>query len=285
MKSFQVNYNGNIIKKTFLMLFSFSTSLFAAGGENEYAAFMENAFLILLIAVVFTLLVFLREANLEKGKRSLFSMLLIFYKDKLVDATPIEREKEILLDHDFDGIKELDNNLPPWWKYLFYVTIVWGVVYFFYFHVFSAGSLQEEEYANEVQSAETQKALAMQGSGLIDETNVQFSNDPGTLFAGKENYIKHCAACHGRDGEGLVGPNLTDEYWIHGGSINDIFRIIKVGVPDKGMISWKSQLTPTAMQEVSSYIITLQGTNPPNAKPAQGEKYIPPSEPVAAVNG
>jgi len=285
MKNFKLEISGSIINKIFVILFLFSSSLYAAGGENKYATFMENAFLILLIVVVLTLLIFLREANLEEGKRSLFSMLLLFYRDKIVDATPIEREREILLDHDYDGIKELDNNLPPWWKYLFYITIVWGVVYFSYFHVISAGSLQEEEYAQEVQLAELQKTLLMQGSGLIDETNVTFSNDPGSLFAGKENYIKHCAACHGRNGEGLVGPNLTDEYWIHGGSINDIFRIIKVGVPDKGMISWESQLTPNAIQEVSSYIITLQGTNPPNAKPAQGEKYIPPSEPVASVNG
>jgi cytochrome c oxidase cbb3-type subunit 3 len=201
--------------------------------------------------------------------------------DLLIDAKPIENEKEILLDHDYDGIKELNNNLPPWWKYLFYVTIVWSVIYMLVFHVFNTGKLMEAEYAEEIQIAELQRAQLLAGGEFIDENTVKVTTDPGTMFSGKEIFTKYCAACHGNNGEGLVGPNFTDEYWIHGGDIKNIFRIIKDGVPEKGMISWKAQISPKNMQEVGSYILSLKGTNPPNQKPPQGEKWI---EPVETAN-
>ncbi|MHC1737149.1 MAG: cbb3-type cytochrome c oxidase N-terminal domain-containing protein [Ignavibacteriaceae bacterium] len=242
---------------------------YAQAADSSFSGYVETSFVILLILIAITAVLFLIESQSEG--RSILNILpqLLWLKDKLTDAKPVEKEKDILLDHDYDGILELDNNLPPWWKGLFYVTIVWGVVYLLWFHVFQVGNLQDAEYVEEVKIAEIEKAALMVG-GAIDENNVTKLTDPIALSAGKETFLKHCAACHGRSGEGLVGPNMTDDYWIHGADIKQVFLTVKNGVQEKGMISWKSQLNPVAMQEVSSYILSLRGTNPPNQKPAEG---------------
>jgi cytochrome c oxidase cbb3-type subunit III len=172
--------------------------------------------------------------------------------------------------HDFDGIQEYDNDLPPWWKYMFYVTIVFAVGYMLHYHVFRTGMLQEEEYEMEMQQAALIASQNVEDPNAV--TNFEVLTDAGALESGKSLYIQNCAACHGQNGEGTVGPNLTDEYWIHGGDVNDIYRTIKFGVPSKGMVPWQGKLTKDQMLEVSSYIISLKGTNPPNAKEAQGEK-------------
>jgi cytochrome c oxidase cbb3-type subunit 3 len=186
-----------------------------------------------------------------------------------------EEERDVLTDHDYDGIQELDNNLPPWWKMLFNGSIAFAVIYLAYYHVFSMGPLSDEEYKQEVAEAQVKiEAYLAKKANAIDEYSVAFSDSPDDLKLGQKIFEQSCAACHGRQGEGGVGPNMTDNYWIHGGDIKDIFRTIKYGVPEKGMISWKSQLTPAQMQNVSSYIITLIGTNPANAKEPQGELYI-----------
>ncbi|PVY38737.1 c-type cytochrome [Pontibacter virosus] len=172
--------------------------------------------------------------------------------------------------HDFDGIQEYDNDLPPWWKYMFYVTIVFAVGYMLHYHVFRTGALQIEEYETEMAQAALIAAQNVEDPNAV--TDFEVLTDAGALESGKALYIQNCAACHGQAGEGTVGPNLTDEYWIHGGDVNDIFRTIKFGVPSKGMVPWQGKLTKDQMLEVSSYILSLQGTNPPNAKEAQGEK-------------
>jgi len=194
---------------------------------------------------------------------------------KANDAVPVEQEREIILDHNYDGIRELDNHLPPWWKWLFYVTIIFGVVYIAVYHVFGTMPLQTEEYQAEMAIAEEQRLerLANQPASDIDESNVEFVQDAQALSQGKSIFNLNCAACHKEDGGGGIGPNLTDEYWIHGGSIQDVFRTIKVGVPEKGMISWEVMLSPDQMQNVSSYVLTLQGTTPANPKEPQGEIY------------
>ncbi|MEQ8323725.1 MAG: cbb3-type cytochrome c oxidase N-terminal domain-containing protein [Vicingaceae bacterium] len=193
----------------------------------------------------------------------------------LTDAVPIEQEGEIMLDHNYDGIRELDNNLPPWWKYGFYFTIVFGVVYLVNYHVVGSGQLQLEEYADEMAVAEEQKAAFMaEQANLVDESNLVVLEDASRLQAGKAIYVGNCLICHGENAEGVVGPNLTDEYWKHGGGIKNVYNVIKNGVVEKGMISWSSQLSPGQMLEVSSYILSLQGTNPPNAKPAEGEIWV-----------
>ena len=187
---------------------------------------------------------------------------------------PIEEEKNLLLDHSYDGIVELDNFMPPWLKYLFYVTIVFGVVYVLNYSVFGIGKTQIEEYEQELYvaqlEAEARQALAV---SVIDETNVQFDATGPSLKAGQTIYENNCVACHAIDGGGGVGPNLTDEYWIHGGSIEDIFRVVKYGVIEKGMIPWQDQLSPEEMQQVSSYLLTLVGTTPANPKAPQGDRY------------
>lgn len=198
---------------------------------------------------------------------------------KASDAVPVEKEETILLDHNYDGIRELDNHLPPWWKWLFYITIVWGIVYLLVYHVFDALPLMYEEYDIVMEDARIARQAMMAESGNnIDENNVEFSDAPEVLASGKAIYDRVCAACHAPEGQGLIGPNFTDNYWIHGGSINDVFKTVKYGVPQKGMIAWQSQLTPVEMRDVSSYILTFVGTtpkNPPPPKAPEGQLYTP----------
>jgi cytochrome c oxidase cbb3-type subunit 3 len=188
----------------------------------------------------------------------------------LTDAVPIEREHEILLDHNYDGIKELDNNLPPWWVYMFYLTIVFAAVYMYYYH-FSSGPSQVEEYKNEMVVAEAQMKEA---ANKVNEDNVTVLTDAARIASGKEVFTQNCANCHGNAGEGKIGPNLTDKNWIHGGDIKAVFITVKNGSTTKGMPAWKTQLSPSQIQEVSSYILSLKGSNPANAKEPQGDIVV-----------
>jgi cytochrome c oxidase cbb3-type subunit III len=190
----------------------------------------------------------------------------------------VEKEADILLDHNYDGIRELDNHLPPWWKWLFYITIIWGAIYLVGHHFMDWFPLQEEEYETEMALASTDakaKEAANMEAGGFDETALVYSDDDGIIEAGKKIYVrKACNSCHGSAGEGnTIGPNLTDNYWIHGGSIKDVYTTIKKGVPDKGMISWESQLTPSEIRDIATYVLSLKGSNPPNAKAPQGKLY------------
>jgi cytochrome c oxidase cbb3-type subunit 3 len=188
------------------------------------------------------------------------------------NPVPQEREGEITLDHNYDGIRELDNHLPPWWVNMFYLTIIWSVGYMWYYHWGGNGLNQADEYKTEVETAKKEIAVALAGkANAVDESSVTAMTDSGALGEGELIFKNSCAACHGQKGEGTVGPNFTDENWIHGGGIKNIFKTIKYGVPDKGMIAWSSQLKPVDMQKVASYILTLKGTNPPNPKAPQGE--------------
>lgn len=178
---------------------------------------------------------------------------------------------KLLAGHDYDGIQELDNKLPRWWLWLFYITIIFSVIYVLRYHVTGWGVLQEEEYAIEMKDAE-QKYSQMKATSSIDASTVTLLTDDAGLAAGKGIYDQHCAVCHLAEGQGLVGPNMTDEYWIHGCSIQDVYNLIVVGVPEKGMVSWEKTLSPLQIQQVSSFILSLQGTTPPNPKEPQGEK-------------
>jgi len=199
---------------------------------------------------------------------------------KMVDSVPVEKEKDVMLDHDYDGIKELDNNLPPWWKYGFYVTIVFAFCYLLFYHVVDAGKLQAAEYSEEVRVDEEERTARLKASAdNVTEENVIALTDAALITSGKANYEKLCAACHLASGGGQVGPNLTDDYWLHGGGIKNIFKSITNGVPAKGMIAWKAQLSPKQIQEVASYIVTLQGSKPADGKEQQGELWV--EQPVA----
>lgn len=193
-----------------------------------------------------------------------------------------EKEKDILMHHEYDGIRELDNVLPPWWLWLFYGTIAWGVIYIANVHVFGIWDDQETEYVKEMAQAKADvDAYLAKFSDLVDENSVTALTDAASVGQGKGIFQQFCRACHGEVGEGnAVGPNLTDAYWLHGGSINDVFRTIKYGVPEKGMQAWKADLKPTEIQAVASYIMSMQGTNPPNAKEPQGELWLPKDGPA-----
>ncbi len=187
------------------------------------------------------------------------------------DAVPREREHEIMSHHAYDGIRELDNRLPPWWVNMFLLTIVFAVVYMVYYHFGGNGPSQVEEYERDMAQAKKEIAVALAGqANAVDESNVTVLSDATALGEGELIYTNSCAACHLVDGGGSVGPNFTDEYWIHGGGIKNIFKTVKYGVPEKGMIAWASLLNPSDMQKVSSYILTLQGTTPAAPKEPQG---------------
>jgi cytochrome c oxidase cbb3-type subunit 3 len=201
-----------------------------------------------------------------------------WYKDlmqKLTKTQPIENEGDLLMDHDYDGIKELDNNLPPWWVYLFYIGIAFGIIYFARYEVFG-GDDQEAELKIEMAQAKVDvEEYLKTAPDLMDEKSVVLLTDGPSLDAGKEIFITNCAACHRADAGGQIGPNLTDTRWILGGGIKNLFHTITNGGRDgKGMISWKGTLKPKEIQKVASYILSLQGSNPKDPKEPEGEVWV-----------
>jgi cytochrome c oxidase cbb3-type subunit 3 len=203
--------------------------------------------------------------------------------EKIFQIKPVGTDKDTMIDEPHDGIYELDNPPPPWFMFLFYGCIVIAVIYFVRFSISDYGYTQEEEYVAEMQAAEMKQIANISEEDLnIDESNVVALTDVATIQAGRKVYIQNCKVCHADGGKGLTGPNLTDEYWKHGGGAVNVFKTIKYGVIEKGMASWKGTLNPKKMQEVTSYIISLQGSNPDGAKGPEGEKWVEPEEIEAA---
>lgn len=199
-------------------------------------------------------------------------------------AIPVEKESDVILDHDYDGIRELDNALPPWWKYGFYITIIAAFIYMLNFHVFGTGKNPTEEYMAEMQNAQIEKGIyEAKNKDRIDENNVPMADANG-LATAKEIFTTKCWACHGKAGEGGAGPNLTDDYWLHKETINDIYHSIKNGYPDKGMQSWANVYSPKEISYLANYVKSLHGTNPPNPKAPQGDLYIETSTSAAAAD-
>ncbi|TDS17147.1 cbb3-type cytochrome c oxidase N-terminal domain-containing protein [Sphingobacterium paludis] len=193
--------------------------------------------------------------------------------NRLLSLRPLAEEKDIEIDHEYDGIKELNNPIPAWFNALFYSTLAFGIVYLLVYHVFSWGLTQEQEYNHEVAVAEKAKQEYLaQAANLIDETSITVDETGSMAASGKAVFMSNCVACHGNAGEGGIGPNLTDDYWLHGADIKDIFKVVKYGVAAKGMVPWEQTLTPGQIAEVSNYILSLRGSNPANAKEPQGEK-------------
>jgi cytochrome c oxidase cbb3-type subunit 3 len=186
-------------------------------------------------------------------------------QDYEIDTLTNER---LISDHEYDGIRELDNDLPPWWKWLFYITIVFAIVYLIRLFVFEADDLiQQSEYNKEV----AQAASISPSPSMTDAFEMKVLTDPTSLANGKAIYEKICAVCHLVDGGGLVGPNMTDDYWIHGNTIEEMFNTVTNGVIEKGMIPYKDQYSPQQRLEVISYILTLHGTTPATPKAPQGD--------------
>lgn len=195
---------------------------------------------------------------------------------------PIEAENDIELDHNYDGIRELDNHLPPWWKGLFYGSVVFAFVYIFIYHFSETLPLSGQEYENELTQAVEEARIfqASQPVTLIDENTLVFENDAAMIAKGKAVFMSNnCGSCHRNDGGGnAIGPNLTDTYWLHGGEIKNIFVTIKNGVVEKAMPAWGKVMSQKDVRDVAFYVISLQGTNPPNPKAPQGELFKPKPE-------
>jgi cytochrome c oxidase cbb3-type subunit 3 len=204
--------------------------------------------------------------------------------DKLLDKKPIENEDEIILDHNYDGIKELDNNLPPWWLYGFYASIIFAGIYLARYHVFD-GATQKEEYLAEVAEAKAAvEAYKENAKGLIDANTVELLTGTEDINAGKAIFSGNCAACHKIDGGGGIGPNLTDSYWILGGGIKNVFNTISEGGrAGKGMVSWKTDLKPEEMAQVASYVLSLHSTTPLDPKEPEGELWVDPDARIDEV--
>jgi cytochrome c oxidase cbb3-type subunit III len=203
-----------------------------------------------------------------------FTWLTNLYK-KLVKSKPIEAEGEIILDHNYDGIKELDNSLPPWWVYGFYITIVFAVVYMARYHIFNADDQfveLEKEYAMANAAIEEYKKTA---KNLVDVNTVELLTEASDLNAGKKIFETNCAVCHMADGGGGIGPNLTDNYFILGSGIKNTFNTISEGGRSgKGMVPWKTELKPIEMAQVASYVVQFVGTTPANPKAPEGEMEV-----------
>ncbi len=192
---------------------------------------------------------------------------------RLLSLKPLSEEKDLIMEHEFDGIAELDNPTPAWFMWLFYGSIVFAIGYMMYFHVLDYGKMQEEEYEIEMAEAKIAKEAYLAKAGNnIDENSVKEDLSAEATASGQAVYNTNCVACHGDKGQGTVGPNLTDSFWLHGGSVNNVFKTIKYGVPEKGMIPWEKTLSPKQIADVSNYIISLKGSNPPNAKAPQGQE-------------
>ena len=245
-----------------------------SGSLDSYAQSVGLIFLGAVLLMFIILVVYSREKHKYAGEKKEKSKAFAKITSLLTGAVPVEQEKDIMFDHDFDGIHELDNKVPPWFNVLFYGTMLFAAIYLLVFHVFRVKPLSIEEYADEVRTAQFQQEELIKSGALINENSVVLLKDAESLKNGQAVFTTNCIPCHGAHGEGIVGPNLTDDYWIHGGGIKNVFHTIKTGVPEKGMIAWGALLNAKKIEEVASYVISLQGTNPPNGKAPEGQKWV-----------
>ena len=253
-------------------------------GGMKYFLYGAIAFVVVTLSLAIYFLTlknkYQKEARIRSGRMQEQSALRKWWSDLdkkyFTKAASLEKEADVLLDHDYDGIKELDNALPPWWKWGFYFTVVVAVIYMFRFHVSKTGPTPLQEYDHEMKIAAAKMEIFRQISReAFDEKTVTLADAAG-IAAGKKIYTGTCFPCHGANGEGnAVGPNLTDKYWLHGGSLGNVFKTISIGVPDKGMQAWGKTFSPTDIKNLSSFVLSLQGTNPANAKAPQGNLFEP----------
>jgi len=200
------------------------------------------------------------------------------FMKSLTKAHDLGTEEDIMLDHDYDGIKELDNVLPPWWLYGFYITIAISIFYYFQVFYNSEEYSQEKEYATAVADGKAEvEAYKAANPQLFDNSNIVAFTDADNLAKGKELFTsKTCFACHLNDLGGSIGPNLTDNKWILGGDVKSLFNTIsKGGRPGKGMIAWESTISREEMIQLASYIISMQGTQPAVPKAPEGDIIWP----------
>ncbi|WP_396635821.1 cbb3-type cytochrome c oxidase N-terminal domain-containing protein [Maribacter sp. R77961] len=276
----------------FFTIFALMEYFIDSGEQPAFIAFpMAGAFLlfilILLIAIELILAAIenvMFQTLTDKGKERYLASASKRWEwtwgkktyKKLLGSKPIEAEGEIILDHNYDGIRELDNKLPPWWVYMFYATIIFGVIYLARFHVFNDYD-QDLEYEQEIAAAQLEiEEYKRTAKDLVDVNTVELLTDASDINAGKTIFESNCVACHMADGGGGIGPNLTDQNWILGGGIKNVFNTISEGGRDgKGMVAWKQILKPAEMAQVSSYILTeINGTTPANPKAPEGDIWV-----------
>jgi cytochrome c oxidase cbb3-type subunit 3 len=262
----------------------------ASSGSQFVLYLLSGMVIVTLIAAIAIAIYVVRVVNMltEQAARERAERQGVAYKSqpslwkrlsqRLTRAAPIEREEEILLEHSYDGIRELDNHLPPWWKWLFYGTIIWGAGYLLVYHVMGLLPLSEEEYLADVERVHAMRATREVVE--IDEATLVFTPDEEIISRGQAIFTSNCASCHRNDGGGGIGPNLTDDYWLHGGSLQNIFAVIKNGVPEKGMISWAPILKPEEIRDASFFVMSLRGSNVAGGKEPQGELYQEQPEPA-----
>ncbi|MEI8074518.1 MAG: cbb3-type cytochrome c oxidase N-terminal domain-containing protein [Bacteroidota bacterium] len=274
-----------------------SSALFAAVTPDAATAVVEETAIgglsltsfYVLVSVIFLelLILWVLLANLKKllskeaavalgSEEEVVTKSFSFVKwwDNFNSFKPLKEESSIDLGHDYDGIRELDNRLPPWWLYGFYLTIIFAGLYLYRYHVAKSAPLSKQELAISLEQAAAEKETYLKKSANnIDENTVVYLTSPADHEAGKAIFITICAACHLPDGGGLVGPNMTDNYFLHGGSIKDLFKTIKYGYPEKGMKSWKDDYSPTQIAQLASYVKSLVGTKPAVPKAPQGVLY------------
>lgn len=272
-----------------LMMVLIAPGAFAQGGSADNSTLLIAVIivgalaLIVLLVSIYTLQVLnvvlrseeakrAKEAGVEPKEVEGLWQRFLKIANKRVDA---KDEESIILDHDYDGIKELDNHLPPWWSYLFYVTIVFGIFYVIFYHVTDTLPLQEKEYEIEMAEAaamaQMREAEAAASGTAFSEEDIELTTDPDVLASGAKIFGSQCVACHKADAGGMIGPNLTDDYWLHGGDIKSVYKTISEGVPGTTMIPWKSSMSGEDMAALANYIKSIRGTNPPDAKAPEGE--------------
>lgn len=264
----------------------------------EYPMIMVFLLLVLLILIAFEAIMSSVEnvmfQNLDDtakerylAKKTSSPKIIIWFKDsykRLVGTKPVEAEGEIILDHNYDGIRELDNDLPPWWLYGFYASIIFAVIYMIRFEVFDGENQYEELETTLAQAKVELEEYKKTAKDLVDANSVTVLVDASDIANGKGIFEANCVACHMADGGGGIGPNLTDDQWILGGGIKNVFHTISEGGRDgKGMIAWKQSLKPSEMAQVASYVLTMQGTTPANPKAAEGDVWVDSDAPKSDV--
>lgn len=229
---------------------------------------------VIILMLCFILYKFLLRKGLIRSFETKLPSWLQWHKLMGSDK-PIEQEAEQLIAHDYDGIQELDNGMPPMLKYIFIGSILFAFYYMFDYHILKASPLSIAEYEAQIEQGKQDRLEYIKKAGAsVDENSVTLLNDASMLAGGEKLYAQNCVACHGNNGQGGVGPNLTDAYWLHGGDIQSIFKSVKYGIPEKGMRAWQSEIKPADMQAVVSYIITAFGNkNVTGGKAPQGNLY------------
>lgn len=250
-------------------------SLALAATPPGYPTFIPMLILVIFFAGIITLCIYaIRITGKAAAEEGQTPSALGKWWSKTNNFIPLEEEVKLDTGHAYDGIRELDNKIPKWFTFAFVVSAIWALGYLTVFHVLKASPLSIKEYEiAEANAQKEQEEFLKKAKNKVDENNITLTTEANDIAEGKKAFLSNCVACHAADGGGGVGPNLTDEYWIHGGSGTNIFKVIKYGVIEKGMISWKSNFSDAQIVKIASYVATLKGTSPAAPKAPQGDKY------------